>query len=103
MENYTLIGGSPLGLVGTISAREHRHASPLNSLFPLMYSLKLSSDPAAFLQVLLSRVNIFSQKITSGTEKVGLRNYMKTAEAVVCGLLPDSPTATSSRTNGECY
>ncbi|MCI06746.1 endoglucanase 10-like [Trifolium medium] len=29
----------------------------------------------------------------------GLQNYRKTAEAVMCGLLPDSPTATESRTD----
>lgn len=52
------------------------------------------------MQVLLSRVTIFSPKLASSAEKVDLQNYRKTAEAVVCGLLPDSPSATASRTDG---
>ncbi|XP_052201645.1 endoglucanase 10-like [Diospyros lotus] len=49
-------------------------------------------------QVLLSRVSLFGAKETSNSER--LKNYRKTAEAVMCGLLPKSPTATSSRTDG---
>ncbi|XP_057973128.1 endoglucanase 10 [Malania oleifera] len=44
-------------------------------------------------QVLLSRVSFFDSKEASNLQK-----YRKTAEAVMCGLLPGSPTATSSRT-----
>ncbi|CAK9178429.1 unnamed protein product [Ilex paraguariensis] len=48
-------------------------------------------------QVLLSRVSFFGSKDTSNSES--LQHYRKTAEAVMCGLLPTSPTATSSRTD----
>ncbi|KAF5186483.1 Endoglucanase [Thalictrum thalictroides] len=51
-------------------------------------------------QVLLSRVNLFDDEGDSMDEKLGLQMYRKTAEAVICGLLPDSPSATSSRTDG---
>ena len=51
------------------------------------------------LQVLLSRVNFFNTTEISEEENIGLQMYRKTAEAVICGLLPDSPTATSSRTD----
>ncbi|KAK2974581.1 hypothetical protein RJ640_016922 [Escallonia rubra] len=51
-------------------------------------------------QVLLSRVNFFGGKDMSSAENIGLQMYRKTAESVMCGLLPDSPTATSSRTDG---
>ncbi|CAA6666686.1 unnamed protein product [Spirodela intermedia] len=57
-------------------------------------------DKRAGTQVLLSRVTIFSPKLASTAETVDLQNYRKTAEAVVCGLLPDSPSATASRTDG---
>ncbi|KAF8410466.1 hypothetical protein HHK36_002995 [Tetracentron sinense] len=50
-------------------------------------------------QVLLSRVSFFGAKETSNDYNLGLRMYRKTAVAVMCGLLPDSPTATSSRTD----
>ncbi|KAF3446764.1 hypothetical protein FNV43_RR11944 [Rhamnella rubrinervis] len=48
-------------------------------------------------QVLLSRLSFFGAKGTSDTS--GLNSYRKTAVAVICGLLPDSPTATKSRTD----
>jgi hypothetical protein len=51
-------------------------------------------------QVLLSRVNFFGSKQTSNAENMGLKSYRDTAEAVICGLLPDSPSATGSRTSG---
>ncbi|KAL2894815.1 Endoglucanase 24 [Bienertia sinuspersici] len=51
-------------------------------------------------QVLLSRVNLFSSKDISSSANSGLQTYRQTAEAVMCGLLPKSPTATSSRTDG---
>lgn len=48
-------------------------------------------------QVLLSRVSFFGSKDKTNS---GLHMYRKTAEAVMCGLLPKSPTATTSRTDG---
>ncbi|ONK80448.1 uncharacterized protein A4U43_C01F17820 [Asparagus officinalis] len=57
-------------------------------------------DKRAGTQVLLSRVNFFASKQASNAESKGLQMYKKTAEAVMCGLLPDSPTATDSRTDG---
>ena len=65
-------------------------------------------DNAAFLvQVLLSRLSFFKAKDISNSYGSGLQNYRKSAEAVMCGLLPDSPTATKSRTDSnvllECY
>ncbi|KAI4336793.1 hypothetical protein L6164_015274 [Bauhinia variegata] len=50
-------------------------------------------------QVLLSRLSFFNAKDISNSYSSGLQNYRKTAEAVMCGLLPDSPTATKSRTD----
>ncbi|GAV67831.1 Glyco_hydro_9 domain-containing protein [Cephalotus follicularis] len=47
-------------------------------------------------QVLLSRLTFFGGK--DNADNSGLQMYRKTAEAVMCGLLPDSPTATTSRT-----
>lgn len=51
-------------------------------------------------QVLLSRVNLFASKEISSSANSGLQKYRQTAEAVMCGLIPKSPTATSSRTDG---
>ncbi|KAF7066882.1 hypothetical protein CFC21_072807 [Triticum aestivum] len=51
-------------------------------------------------QILLSRVNFFGSKEISNAENSGLKMYRDTAEAVICGLLPDSPSATGSRTSG---
>lgn len=51
-------------------------------------------------QVLLSRVNFFGAEDIPIIENLDLQIYRKTAEAFMCGLLPDSPTATSSRTEG---
>nr|BAF42037.1 cellulase2 [Pyrus communis] len=48
-------------------------------------------------QVLLSRLTFFGGKDTS--DNSGLQKYRKTAEAVICGFLPSSPTATKSRTD----
>ncbi|CAN6909068.1 unnamed protein product [Brassica oleracea] len=47
--------------------------------------------------VLLSRLTFFKKGL-SGSK--GLQGYKESAEAVMCGLIPDSPTATSSRTDG---
>ncbi|XWS24468.1 hypothetical protein CRYUN_Cryun28dG0105100 [Craigia yunnanensis] len=49
-------------------------------------------------QVLLSRLSFFDSKGASGN--TGLENYRKSAEDVMCGLLPKSPSATTSRTDG---
>ncbi|BBG94837.1 glycosyl hydrolase 9B5 [Prunus dulcis] len=43
-----------------------------------------------------TQVELLWWKDTSGNP--GLQKYRKTAEAVMCGLLPNSPTATNSRT-----
>lgn len=51
------------------------------------------------MQVLLSRLSFFKAKDISNSFGSGLQSYRKTAEAVMCGLLPDSPTATKSRTD----
>ncbi|KAL2499360.1 Endoglucanase 10 [Abeliophyllum distichum] len=48
-------------------------------------------------QVLLSRVSFFGSKDLSSSNI--LQKYRKSAEAVMCGLLPKSPTATTSRTD----
>ncbi|TKY45512.1 Endoglucanase 10 [Spatholobus suberectus] len=50
-------------------------------------------------QVLLARLSFFKAKDISNSYGSGLHNYRKTAEAVMCGLLPHSPTATKSRTD----
>lgn len=50
-------------------------------------------------QILLSRIILFGVKEVSETENLDLQMYRETAEAIMCGLLPDSPTATSSRTD----
>lgn len=51
-------------------------------------------------QVLLSRVSFFGSKDILGAENIALQLYRKTAEAVLCGLLPNSRTPTSQRTDG---
>ncbi|KAE8712630.1 Endoglucanase 10 [Hibiscus syriacus] len=48
-------------------------------------------------QVLLSRLSLFGAKGVSGNS--GLGNYRKSAECVMCSILPKSPYATSRRTN----
>ncbi|KAK7283408.1 hypothetical protein RIF29_12905 [Crotalaria pallida] len=50
-------------------------------------------------QVLLARVSFFKGKDISNSHGSGLQKYRKTAEAVMCGMLPDSPTLTKSRTD----
>ncbi|XP_024032880.1 endoglucanase 24 [Morus notabilis] len=55
-------------------------------------------DKHAGTQVLLSRISYFGAKGISVGENIALQMYRKTAEVVMCGLLPDSPPATSSRT-----
>ncbi|CAN7130379.1 unnamed protein product [Brassica rapa subsp. narinosa] len=53
-------------------------------------------DKLAGTQVLLSRL-LFFKKDLSGSK--ALASYRGTAKAVMCGLLPKSPTATASRSN----
>ncbi|KDP46724.1 hypothetical protein JCGZ_06512 [Jatropha curcas] len=55
-------------------------------------------DKHVGVQVLLSRINMFGAEGMSMEENLELQMYRETAEAFICGLLPDSPTATSSRT-----
>ncbi|KAL6574450.1 hypothetical protein OROHE_001354 [Orobanche hederae] len=47
--------------------------------------------------VLLSRVSFFGSKDISKSDK--LQKYRKSAEAVMCNILPKSPSATTSRTD----
>ncbi|BFG39253.1 hypothetical protein CerSpe_255270 [Prunus speciosa] len=55
-------------------------------------------DKHAATQVLMSRISFFGTKDISFAENMDLQKYRETAEVFMCGLLPDSPTATSSRT-----
>ncbi|CAI9270477.1 unnamed protein product [Lactuca saligna] len=48
--------------------------------------------------VLLSRLSFFGPEVVAETENMDM--YRKSAEAVMCSLLPDSSSATSSRTKG---
>lgn len=48
-------------------------------------------------QVLLSRYQLLQTQVVTTT---GLNNYRTTADALMCALLPDSPSATTSRTDG---
>ncbi|XP_039031910.1 endoglucanase 2-like [Hibiscus syriacus] len=57
-------------------------------------------DKLAGVQVLLSRIIFFGSKDMPTIENLHLQMYRKAAEAVMCSLLPDSPTATSNRTDG---
>lgn len=50
----------------------------------------------------MSRVDFFGSNVPK-SELVGLQMYRKTAEAVICDLLPDSPSATFSRTQGKFH
>ncbi|KAK7250798.1 hypothetical protein RIF29_33483 [Crotalaria pallida] len=55
-------------------------------------------DKHAATQVLLSRVNFFAARDIPNGENLELQMYRETAEILMCQLLPDSPTATTSRT-----
>ncbi|CAM8951130.1 unnamed protein product [Rhodiola kirilowii] len=57
-------------------------------------------DKSAGTQVLLSRLNFFGAEGISAEESIVLQMYRESAEVVMCGLLPDSPTATNRRTVG---
>ncbi|KAM3708835.1 hypothetical protein ACJW31_02G126600 [Castanea mollissima] len=48
--------------------------------------------------VLLSRINFFGAKDESTSENLDLQLYRESSEAIMCALVPYSPTATSSRT-----
>jgi len=69
-----------------------------NSLF--IQAQELTVHFVYSVQVLLSRLNFFGSKQISNAENEGLKSYRDTAEAVICGLIPDSPQATASRTGG---
>ncbi|RDX91928.1 Endoglucanase 24, partial [Mucuna pruriens] len=55
-------------------------------------------DKHAATQVLLSRVNFFGASNIPDAENLDLQMYRETAEILICKLLPDSPTATTNRT-----
>ncbi|KAI4386807.1 hypothetical protein MLD38_004707 [Melastoma candidum] len=59
-------------------------------------------DKLPGVQVLLSRVELFNANSSrvSASENLALQLFRRTAEMTMCGLLPDSPTATTSRTAG---
>ncbi|KAL6227045.1 hypothetical protein ACLB2K_001004 [Fragaria x ananassa] len=56
-------------------------------------------DKHAATQVLMSRISFFGAKDLSMAENIDIQMYRKTAEVFMCGLIPDSPTATSDRTD----
>ncbi|KAI4381761.1 hypothetical protein MLD38_007806 [Melastoma candidum] len=59
-------------------------------------------DKLPGVQVLLSRVELFSTNLSgvSASANLALQLFRRTAEMTMCGLLPDSPMATTSRTAG---
>lgn len=61
--------------------------------------LNFVNKSTILMQVLLSRIILFDTKGLTDSIQSGLQMYRTTAEAVMCGLLPDSPTATKSRTD----
>lgn len=56
-----------------------------------------------FEQVLLSRISFFGPEEIPDEEKLGLQMYSKTAEYVMCSILPDSPTKTTKMTDGKFF
>lgn len=60
-------------------------------------AFNLVTNSVMSMQVLLSRLNFFGSDGVSKSVQV----YKKTAEAVMCGLIPESPTATTSRTDSK--
>lgn len=54
----------------------------------------------AGVQVLLSRVHLFGTNTTSSAVRSDIERYKMTAEAIICALLPDSPTSAPNRTEG---
>ncbi|XP_057415695.1 endoglucanase 2-like [Lotus japonicus] len=55
-------------------------------------------DKHAATQVLLSRVNFFGSRGMPDAQNLDLQKYRESAEMLMCKLLPDSPTATTNRT-----
>ncbi|KAL2333788.1 hypothetical protein Fmac_015001 [Flemingia macrophylla] len=55
-------------------------------------------DKHAATHVLLSRVNFFGASNIPNAENLDLQMYREAAEILICKLLPDSPTATTNRT-----
>ncbi|ESW28146.1 hypothetical protein PHAVU_003G262600 [Phaseolus vulgaris] len=55
-------------------------------------------DKHAATQVLLSRVSFFGARNIPDTENLDLQMYRESVEILICTLLPDSPTATTNRT-----
>lgn len=49
----------------------------------------------------MSRISFFGSIDMSSAENIDLQEYRETAEVFMCSLLPDSPTATSSRTSSK--
>lgn len=54
----------------------------------------------AGVQVLLSRVHLFGTNTMSSAVRSDIEQYKMTAEAIICALLPDSPTSAPNRTEG---
>lgn len=54
----------------------------------------------AGVQVLLSRVQFFGTKTMTSAVRSDLEQYKMTAEAIICALLPHSPTSAPNRTEG---
>jgi hypothetical protein len=114
MEKIMLIGESQHGSVGMTNFQAHRFAWTELCEFIFQYwsyqsylynhifiqGQEFEVHSLFLVQVLLSRLNFFGSKQISNAENEGLKNYRNTAEAVICGLLPDSPSATASRTAG---
>lgn len=80
-------------------------AKPQTSFFIIFFTNSilicfstLLKETQVLVQVLLSRLTFFGCKEGSKSLISGLQKYKETAEAVMCVLLPSSPTATTSRT-----
>eukprot|EP01018_Ginkgo_biloba_P016743 Gb_05872 [translate_table: standard] len=54
----------------------------------------------AGVQVLLARTHLLGAKTMSAQVSNDLEDYKSTADAIMCAFLPDSPTATTNRTEG---
>ncbi|WVZ25709.1 hypothetical protein V8G54_004253 [Vigna mungo] len=55
-------------------------------------------DKHAATQVLLSRISFFGARNIPDAENLDLQTYRESVEILICTLLPDSPTATTNRT-----
>ncbi|KAF7809667.1 endoglucanase 24-like [Senna tora] len=58
-----------------------------------------TGDPSYLNYVTEQNQKAFGNLDISNVENLDLQMYRETAEILMCGLLPDSPTATTSRTN----